>query len=195
MRKASTIYLRLSFRVDDFYIEELFAHLANLKTEKEISLEIKKILFYRARLDVHNKFQGEESELPKCITFRVHISERELHLNPVRELILAAPKEKRAHILKRIIFDAYNQSLPRKPSAEHSITSKIDVQTTLAPIKNDVEPVISISTNEKSSIFSNNEEKNHSSLSKNSTGAEITPIQVNTDMKSRTLANLGKFNI
>ena len=195
MRKASIVYLRLSFRADDFYIEELFAHLANLKTEKEISLEIKKILFNRSRLDIHNKFQREESELPKCITFRVHISERELHLNSVRELILASPKEKRVHILKRIIFDAYNQSPPQKSPAEYSSASKIESQRTSTHAKYDIEPAATPSTNERSSIPSNNEEKNDSSFSENSTGVEITSIQVNTDMKSRTLASLGKFNI
>ena len=195
MRKASTVYLRLSLRRDDFCIEELFGHLANLKTEKEISLEIKKILFNKAKLDIHNKFERAESELPKCITFRVHISERELHLNSVRELILASPKEKRVHILKRIIFDAYNQSPPQKSPTEYSGASKIESQRALVHAKYDVEPAATPSTNERSSISSNNEEKNDSSFSENSTGVEITSIQVNTDMKSRTLANLGRFNI
>lgn len=113
MRKASTVYLRLSFRRDDFYIEELFRHLANLKTEKEISLKIKKILFNKAKLDIHNKFERAESELPKCITFRVHISERELHLNSVRELILASPKEKESIFSSALFLTYTTKALPK----------------------------------------------------------------------------------
>lgn len=93
MRKESTAYFRISFRKSDFYLGELFPHLASLKDEREKSLEIKKIIFSRSKLDNHNKFQQEESKLPKLITFRLHISERELWLDPIRKIILATPRK------------------------------------------------------------------------------------------------------
>ena len=193
MRKESTAYLRISFRKSDFYLGELFPHLASLKDEREKSLEIKKIIFSRSKLDNHNKFQQEESKLPKLITFRLHISERELWLDPIRKIILATPKEERAAMVKRIIFEAYSQSPPEKLPTEYSIASNNEFQNTSTHAKYDIEPTINASLNEISSISSKNKEKNDYALIENSMETVTTSTQAKAKMMPQIIAGLASL--
>ena len=147
----------------------------------------------RSKLDNHNKFQQEESKLPKLITFRLHISERELWLDPIRKIILATPKEERAAMVKRIIFEAYSQSSPEKLPTEYSIASNNEVQNTSTHAKYDIEPTINASLNEISSISSKNKEKNDYALIENSMETVTTSTQAKAKMMPQIIAGLASL--
>lgn len=194
MRKESTVYFRISFRRDEFYLDELFSHLASMKNGKEMSLEIKKILFNRQKLDSHNKFQHEEFKLPKSISFRINISERELWLDPIRKLILATPQEKRVDVVKRIIFDSYKQNSSQTPFFENLVIPTNEAQTTLTPLKEEIKPAIIPLNDEKLPILINNESKSNEVLIENFSEEKITSIKTNAALKSRAMAAMSKFS-
>lgn len=171
--KSKTVSFRVSFRYDDFYLGELYPHLLSMKSEREASNEIKKILFSGKRLEKHNEFPCDEFSIPKFISIRIYISDRDFWLDPLREKLLAYPSSERAFLLKRMVFDIYvkNLIIPQKsyptPSTE----------------------------GEKSQITTNNKENSPDEAVQNSGGDSsiVAPRQASKAVKSGIAAALDQF--
>lgn len=122
MQNTSRIHFKISFGRDEYYYKELLSHLATLKSGKEMSLAIKKVLFSKSKLDHHEKFPKDEIELPENISFLISFSEKDYALAAIREKLLTSPRQKWAEIIKQLVFEVYAKDISEVDISENLTT-------------------------------------------------------------------------